>query len=819
MIKPTNKNSDYREEERLTCVLVLDTFNIYINEIVSHTSLPLCLWPVDGRPLLDYTIHTLIRSGIQEIILLATSYSYDIRSYIMNSHWLRTYPKLIKLIPCKEARSLGDCLKDLEQENIINNPFLLLYGNGTLITNEKLKNLFNIHKDNIKRDKNCVMTLVYRQLDSNHFEHPSYTDDQYLCIVRDANTHRLYDYSTEYLDTYEISLDLLEKPNVTIETLYCPLDCRIAVCSPDVLHLFKDNFDFLTINEFVKGVLRDEEIAGHTIYSYLYETGYFLSVHNLRLYMKATFDILRRWSYPLVPEIIASMHKQQLSTVTTPISPQIRLNDSCLSFYNICYPIIYDKHNIYKQGDIQLDRLSNIQQDVFIGYKSQILSGVRICSSLIGQNCIIGKNTKIENSIIWNHVQIGENCIIKNSIICDNVLIRNNVQIDNECVLCKNVIIGTNVHLNSRMIIIASNSITSTTVVDEIEIDDNIPIPSKNVKRSNSKQRSSSTRISEKSFSEKSISSSTDEPVTSNSDLVGSDGLGRQLSFASTHDDQTKHIEHTDDDDDDDDINDNDQNGLNAFDAWGYCIEHKELPLGDEIDEIRPQPYRSPNLERPSNQPTDIPSEDETSETDDNEDSSSETSSIDETNDVSEFQQEVIRSLERAYTQKLHIENIIVELNMLKPTYDVSPTEFDQSIVHAVFLLPFEKKISNSEKTNYWNTLKLTLDQITQFILKNYMKITNKQSQIALLNELNLICLKHIQPIGERIVNILNYLYDNDVIDEKWIIQWYDDKQEKIKNNQLIIKPEEKIYYDKLKQFVEWLQNAESEDNDEDDED
>jgi translation initiation factor eIF-2B subunit epsilon len=251
--KPTNIHSDYREEERLSCVLVLDSFNIYINEIAAHTTLPLCLWPVDGQPLLDYTIHTLIRSGIQEIILLATSNSYEIRSYLMNSHWLRTYPKLIRLIPCKEARSLGDCLKDLEQENIINNHFLLLYGNGTLLTNEKLNNLFYIHKENIKKDKNCVMTLVYRQLDSNHLEHPSFTDDQHLYIVRDANTHRLYDYSNEYLDTYEIPLDLLEKPNVTIETLYCPLDCHLAVCSPDVIHLFKDNFDFLTINEFVKG--------------------------------------------------------------------------------------------------------------------------------------------------------------------------------------------------------------------------------------------------------------------------------------------------------------------------------------------------------------------------------------------------------------------------------------------------------------------------------------------------------------------------------------------------------------------------------------
>ena len=253
MGKPTNTNAEYREEERLTCVLVLDSFNIYINELVSHTGLPLCLWPVDGKPLLDYTIHTLVRSGIQEIILVATTHSYEIRSYVMNSSWLRNHPKLIKFIACTKARSLGDCLKDLEQENIINNHFLLLHGNGTLLTNEKLNDLFQVHKENIKRDKNCVMTLVYRQLDSNHVEHPSYTDDQYLYILRDANTNRLYDYSKEYRPEYDVPLDLLEKPNVNVETLYCPLDCHLAVCSTDVLHLFKDNFDFLTINEFVKG--------------------------------------------------------------------------------------------------------------------------------------------------------------------------------------------------------------------------------------------------------------------------------------------------------------------------------------------------------------------------------------------------------------------------------------------------------------------------------------------------------------------------------------------------------------------------------------
>ncbi|UJR23483.1 hypothetical protein I4U23_026482 [Adineta vaga] len=828
MVKPTNLNADYHEEERLTCVLVLDSFNNYINEIVSHTSLPFCLWPVDGQPLLDYTIQTLIRSGIQEILLLATTNFPEIRSYLMNSHWLRTYPKLIRVIPCKEARSLGDCLKDLEQENIISNHFLLISGNGTLLTNEKLNHLFTIHKDNIRKDKNCIMTLVYRQLDSNHLEHSSFTDDQHLCIIRDANTHRLYDYSKEYVYSYEIPLDILEKTNVTIETLYCPLDCHLAVCSPDVLHLFKDNFDCSTINDLVKGVLRDEEIAGHTIYSYLYETGYFLSVHNIRLYMKATFDILRRWSYPLVPEIMASIPKLSLittTTTTTPNSSQIKLNDPYLSFHNAIYPITYDKHNIYKQGDIQLDRLSHIQQDVYIGNKSQISSGVCLRSSLIGQNCIIGKNTRIENSILWNNVQIGENCSIQNAIICDNVVIHNNVKIRKESILCKGVIIGANIELKERATIIASNSMTSTNSMDEVEIDDDVQLPPTDFKRSNSRQRRSSTRLSEKSFSDKSISSSIEETIASNSELVGNDGFGRELIFSYMHGKHSKtfHSTNTDDDedDDDDDSDDNDSDSHEAypFDAWGYCLEPKDLSMNEDEPDIDERFSRPGSIMNQSIEPT---IQNPSGEGDDtltlsNPTTSSESSVTGTEDDVDEFQEEVIRTLERAYKQKVNIENIVVELNMLKPTYDVSPIEFDQSITRAVFLLPFEKKISNVPNGNYWTILKSTLDQTTQYILKNYMKTTNAESQMTLLNELDAICLKHIQPIGERIVGILNYLYEQEVIIEESILKWYETKQERIANNEIAIKPEEKTYYDKLKQFIDWLQTAESEEEDDDD--
>lgn len=44
------------------------------------------------------------------------------------------------------------------------------------------------------------------------------------------------------------------------------IDTHIAICSPAVLPLFSDNFDFQTRDDFVKGILMNEEILASTIY-------------------------------------------------------------------------------------------------------------------------------------------------------------------------------------------------------------------------------------------------------------------------------------------------------------------------------------------------------------------------------------------------------------------------------------------------------------------------------------------------------------------------------------------------------------------------
>lgn len=62
-------------------------------------------------------------------------------------------------------------------------------------------------------------------------------------------------------------------------------DTHIAICSSSVLPLFSDNFDFQTKDDFVRGLLMNEEILGSTVYcSILKGSDYGGAIHNWRTY-------------------------------------------------------------------------------------------------------------------------------------------------------------------------------------------------------------------------------------------------------------------------------------------------------------------------------------------------------------------------------------------------------------------------------------------------------------------------------------------------------------------------------------------------------
>lgn len=77
---------------------------------------------------------------------------------------------------------------------------------------------------------------------------------------------------------------------------------HVAICSSSVLPLFSDNFDFQTIDDFVRGLLMNEEILGSSLYWYpIKGNQYGGAVTNWRMYQAISYEFMDRWVYPIIP--------------------------------------------------------------------------------------------------------------------------------------------------------------------------------------------------------------------------------------------------------------------------------------------------------------------------------------------------------------------------------------------------------------------------------------------------------------------------------------------------------------------------------------
>lgn len=91
-----------------------------------------------------------------------------------------------------------------------------------------------------------------------------------------------------------------EHPQITLcSTLK---DTGIAICTPSVPMLFSDNFDFLTKEDFIRGLLVNEEVLASRIYTHV-TSSYGQTVCDWPSYQKMSLDIIHRWTYPLVPDV------------------------------------------------------------------------------------------------------------------------------------------------------------------------------------------------------------------------------------------------------------------------------------------------------------------------------------------------------------------------------------------------------------------------------------------------------------------------------------------------------------------------------------
>ncbi|KAN0040593.1 hypothetical protein ACTA71_008931 [Dictyostelium dimigraforme] len=406
--KSGSSNMDQlKSEDILQAVVLGDSFDRKFAPITLEK--PRTLLPLVNIPLLDYTLEFLAASGVQQIFVFCCAHASQIKEYIKSSRWNDLPGVQVICMTGLNCTTTGDALRGVYDAQVIQSDFILI--SGDVVSNMNLQKALKIHKNRRELDKNNIMTMVYKPASSTHRTR-SKQDDTVIGCNRETMQVVCYDNSPKKKRS-SISVELFKK-HPSIQMRYDLIDCHIDICSPEVLALFNDNFDFADIRkDFIHDIL-SSDLLDYKLSAYVLQGEYAARVKDLRTYHSVSKDIIHRWTFPMVPDN----------------------NFMCNSSYSLSRQMIYKEKNVKLLGNCL------VSEETVIGTETEIGAGSIVSHSTIGRNCIIGKNVKINGSYIWDDVTIEDNTIIDHSIICNGSIIKSSSIIGRGSIIGFNVSIG-----------------------------------------------------------------------------------------------------------------------------------------------------------------------------------------------------------------------------------------------------------------------------------------------------------------------------------------------------------------------------------------
>lgn len=294
-------------------------------------------------------------------------------------------------------------MRDLDGRDLITGDFLLV--SGDVVSNIDLEPILAKHRARRDKDKNSIMTIILREAGLHN--HRKRSKGRKPVFIIDPKTERCLHYEEADFrssSSHSISVDPgASKSHKEIELRGDLLDCYIDICTPDVLGLWSDNFDYSNLrSSFLHGVLKDYELNGKTIYTHITNDQYATRVRNVHAYDIVSKDILGRWTYHLCPD--SNMLPGQL--------------------YH------FEKGNIYSEVDVSTARTSKMERKVVLGRWTRVGERTLIADTTVGRNCQIGCNADISGSYIWDDVRIGDGTKVRRAIIASGARIGKNCIIE-----------------------------------------------------------------------------------------------------------------------------------------------------------------------------------------------------------------------------------------------------------------------------------------------------------------------------------------------------------------------------------------------------
>lgn len=407
-----SEDPDDLARQPLQAILLADSFTTKFRPITLER--PKVLLPLVNVPMINYTLAWLESAGVAEVFVFCCAHSKQVIDYLENSEWFSQPNFTVKTIESHNIISAGDALRLIYEQNVIHGDFVLI--SGDTVSNMSLTQALQEHKERKKKDNNAVMTMIIKKSKPSPITHQSRLGTDELFMAIDPNTKQLLYYEDKADHSKgTICLDkmlLAENPSISLHN--DKQDCYIDICSPEVLSLFTDNFDYQHLRRhFVKGLLLDD-IMGYKIFIHEIHSSYAARIDNYRSYDIVSKDIIQRWSYPYVPDVKFCGNRSTK----------------------------LERRGMYRALEIEQSRSAQVGSFTVIGYGTKIGSNSKISDSVIGEGCTIGSNVLIEGSYIWDNVIIEDGCELRHVIVCDGVMMKAGAVLKPGVVLSFKVVIG-----------------------------------------------------------------------------------------------------------------------------------------------------------------------------------------------------------------------------------------------------------------------------------------------------------------------------------------------------------------------------------------
>ena len=387
----SKEKQSYKEAK---AVIIGETFTSLLDPLTLDT--PCLLLPICGIPIIELILNSL--SSIKEVFICINRYKTEIENYLKKYHKQLSY----KLIYSQDFKNVGDCLRQIKQDNDISSDFILIRGLVIINSDIVMKRYKTTNEIKTNYDENI---LIYNENDKRIFQfEPTYNKTKveiFKGIISKENRNNNF---RERSDLFETGVD---------------------ICSPKFLEQMteKEKFDLQSVKDTIGQILSDEIYEDTFYLQELNEDSYCGLIRNVESYLKVNFEILNRWAYPIVIDNIDMSNKLEINLKQLKLS---LYSDKETNSEN------FRKAELFKEVVI-------LNKENIVGKESKLKKCVLCKNVQIGQkceldNCIIFPGTIVENDVIIKNSIIGKDCQIKSGIKIISSILGTNIALDKDSI-------------------------------------------------------------------------------------------------------------------------------------------------------------------------------------------------------------------------------------------------------------------------------------------------------------------------------------------------------------------------------------------------